>query len=95
MVVDHSGMCLGFSLFRRSQPKESSEATLARMALLAEKGSLIVADSYFGSLRSVDELGKLGYEALLVCRKDRPSCLFKKKLLNNWDQKVQVRARDE
>ena len=39
--------------------------------------TLVVADSYFGSLDSLIALKKEGYEALLSCRQDRPNFLFR------------------
>eukprot|EP00301_Raphidiophrys_heterophryoidea_P000469 c10234_g1_i2.p1 GENE.c10234_g1_i2~~c10234_g1_i2.p1 ORF type:complete len:151 (-),score=2.34 c10234_g1_i2:59-511(-) len=49
---------------RRNGPKERSEVTLAKMARLAPEGSLIVCDSYFGSVHGAEAIVELGQEFL-------------------------------
>lgn len=63
-------------MFCRGRGKESSVDTLRRMAQFSPKGTLIVADSYFGSFKSLIGLIEDGYFALLSCRKDRPRSVF-------------------
>lgn len=47
------------------------------MVKVCRQGTLIVADSYFGNIDSLNEITAMGLNALLACHSTRPSFLFK------------------
>ena len=57
-------------------PTEHAHETFARLARHMPKGSLIVGDSYFGGLNTLEEIVKQQQHALLSCTQRRPSALF-------------------
>ncbi len=76
-LVDYSGYFYSFSLFRRNCAPEKSSTTLCRMSSKMPTGSLITADSYFGSVEAMEELSKQGKYCLFSCNQNRPSALFR------------------
>ena len=77
MVADFSGFCLGTSLFRRGLGTERTHETLLKMVEGLQEATLVVADSYFGGLPALEGLVSKKFHALLACRKDRPTSIFK------------------
>lgn len=73
------------NLFRRGQSKETVDATLLKMAKHMPPASLIIADSYFGGGKSLDQLTRHGYHALLACSRNRPSWLFSRHLCSSLE----------
>lgn len=82
-LVDYSGFFYYCSLFQRGCMPESSTDTVVRMSDKLDEGSLITADSYFGSLKTVEELSKRGKYCLLSCNVKRPASLFQDLLCKN------------
>ena len=76
-LVDFSGYFLSFSQFRRNCAPEASHETLIRMTAPLPPGSLVCADSYFGSVKALEKLVKSGKDCLFSCNKSRPLLLFK------------------
>ena len=96
-LVDFSGYFLGFSLFRRVKESgepvyEVSHATVERMSKPLPLGSLVIADSYFGSVTALEKLAENEKYALFSCNKTHPSLLFKEgtgeKVKNNGDSET-------
>lgn len=56
---------------------EPTHETLLRMASVLPKGSLIVADGYFGGMPGLEVIVEAGYHGLLSCSAHRPAYLFK------------------
>ena len=54
-LVDYSGYFYYCSLCRRECMPESSTDTVVRMSDKLDEGSLVTADSYFGSLKTVED----------------------------------------
>lgn len=54
---------------------EGAHETLARMACLMPKGSLIIGDSYFGGLPSLEAIVQQRQHVLMSCNSRRPSAL--------------------
>ena len=84
-LVDYSGYFLKFSMFRRDRtnPKATYEAvhdTVIRMTQPLSSCSLVVGDSYFGSLKSMEELVKQGKHCIFSCTQNRPSLFFRQNL---------------
>ena len=86
VTVDYSGFCLDCSLFRRGEPPEKTHNTLLRMTEQLSEDSLVVADSYFGSMKSLEGLVERNQHALLACRANRPSGIFKNRLCKNMSE---------
>ena len=57
------------------------------MAKHAPAGSLVIADSDFGSVHELGWLAENGFHGLLCCRKDRPASLLKNLLCVNLPDK--------
>ena len=70
------------SIYRRNGEKESSANTLLRLSIPLPPGSLVVGDSYFGGLQTLEGLARAGKYGLLSCTCTRPSFLFKDCLVN-------------
>jgi hypothetical protein len=84
-LVDYSGYFFAFSLFRRDrsgqqQTYEAADQTLLRMASVLPPGTLICADSYFGSLKALEGLAKQGKYGLFSCNSKRDTFIFKEDL---------------
>ena len=79
-VVDFSGYYYNVSIYRRNGEKESAAHTLLRMTKPLPPGSLIVGDSYFGGLSTLEGLALEGKHSLFSCCQTRPSFLFKDSL---------------
>ena len=80
-AVDFSGYYTGLSLFRRGQDKESPSDTVLKMCKGISKESLIVADSYFGGLKTMEKLSQEGHMCVMSCKQTQPSFLFKDYLI--------------
>ena len=86
VTVDYSGFCLDCSLFRRVEPPVKTHNTLLQMSEQLSEDSLVVADSYFGSMKSLEGLVERNQHALLACRANRPSGIFKNRLCKNMSE---------
>lgn len=80
-VVDFSGYFFGFSLFRHDKTGgngtyEAAYQTLLRMSEILLPGTLVVADSYFGSLKALEGLAKQGKYGLFSMNSNRDALMF-------------------
>ena len=75
--VDYSGLFLRLSIFRRSGEKESPTATVMKMIKGIAPNSLVITDSYFGGLRTLEALSQAGHLGLMSCKQTQPSFLFR------------------
>ncbi len=75
--VDYSGYFLRLCIFRRGGEKESPTATVMKMIRGIAPESLVITDSYFGGLRTLEGLSALGHYGLMSCKQTQPSFLFK------------------
>jgi len=85
LLVDYSGYFFTFSLFRhdrsgQQQTYEAADQTLLRMASVLPPGTLICADSYFGSLKALEGLAKQGKYGLFSCNSKQDTFIFKEDL---------------
>lgn len=81
-VVDFSGYFFGFSLFRRDRTGgnstyEAADQTLLRMSNILPPGTLMVADSYFGSIKALEGLAKSGKYGLFSMNSKRDTAIFR------------------
>lgn len=79
--VDYSGYFLRVSIFRRGEMRESPSDTVLKMIRGAPPESLIITDSYFGGMRTLESLSELGHYALMSCKQTQPSFLFRDHLM--------------
>jgi hypothetical protein len=75
-LVDYSGYYYNFSIYRRNRAREAASATVLRMAAPMSPGSLIIGDSYFGNISTLEALALEGKYGLFSCQSKRPSFLF-------------------
>ena len=85
-LVDFSGYFVAFSQYRRDGVPEPTHETLLRMSNQLPEGALVVADSYFGSVRAMEGLAKQGKHSLFSCNQSRPSMFFKNDLCSQITQ---------
>lgn len=80
-VVDFSGYFYSFSLFRRdpsgkNSTYEAADQTLLRMSSTLPPGTLVVADSYFGSMKALEGLARQGKYGLFSMSSNRDTMIF-------------------
>lgn len=76
-LVDFSGFFYNISLYRRNGDKETVANTVTRMSNPLPAGSLVVGDSYFGNISTLEALSLEGKYGLFSCTSIKPSFLFK------------------
>ena len=86
LLVDLSGFVIMYSVFRRNAPKEATHETLLKMTNFLLPGTVVTADSYFGSVKAMEELTMKGKYCLFSCNRSRPSVLFKDYLMKEVNQ---------
>tara|TARA_R110002050_G_C8919557_1_gene511322 strand:- start:93 stop:1949 length:1857 start_codon:yes stop_codon:yes gene_type:complete len=79
--VDYSGYFLRLSIFRRGEAKESPTATVMKMIRGIAPESLVITDSYFGGMRTLEALSLEGHLGLMSCKQTQPSFLFRDHLM--------------
>ena len=77
LLMDFSGYFLWFSQFCCNAAPEETYKTLFQMTNHLTPGSLICADSYFGSMMAMERLVKSGKDCLFSYNKSCPVMLFK------------------
>lgn len=82
-LVDYSGYYLNFSIYRRNRGHETAAATVLRMSSPLPPSSLVIGDSYFGNLSTLEALALEGKYGLFSCQARRPSFLFQHTVLPN------------
>lgn len=84
--MDHSGYYFNFSVYRRDGTKEAAHETVRRMAAPLPAGSLVVGDSYFGNISTIEALALEGKHGLFSCQSRRPTFLFQNGITPNLQE---------